>query len=65
MSNIMPEGNDLRNAVKWISEERMNHPEKKIRTVVDEACFKFNLSPVDAEFLFRNLCQKQPLATTD
>jgi hypothetical protein len=58
--SVMPQGDDIRNAVKWISEERQLDPEKKIDKLIEEACFKFNLSPLDAEFLLRNF-QKTPL----
>ena len=54
MSNIQPQGEDLRKAVKWISEERRYGPAtKKLSTLVEEACLKFNLSPKDAEYLIK------------
>jgi len=49
------EGEDLRKAVKWISEERQDNPNKKTRKLIESACLKFNLSPKDAEFLARCL----------
>ena len=52
---IEPEGEDLRKAVKWISEERLDNPNKKIRQLIEAACLKFNLSPKDADFLERCL----------
>ena len=53
MSTIQPQGEALRKAVKWISEERKYGPEKKHFELVEEACLKFNLSPVDAEYLMK------------
>jgi hypothetical protein len=53
MTTIMPEGEDLRKAVKWISEERQSSPQKKMAKLVEEASVKFDLSPADAEYLFR------------
>lgn len=53
MATIVPQGEDLRKAVKWISEERQGSPEKKLAKLVEEASVKFDLSPVDAEFLFK------------
>lgn len=51
----MPEGEDIRNAVKWISEEQKYNPGKKrLDQLIEEACFKFDLSPLEAEFLRRN-----------
>ena len=48
---IQPEGEDLRKAVKWISEERKYNPDAKPVKLVEEACLKFDLSPKDADFL--------------
>ena len=53
MSTIQPEGENLRKAVKWISDERNYGPNKKTSKLIEEACFKFNLSPADAEYLAR------------
>jgi hypothetical protein len=55
MTTVLPEGEDIRRAVKWISEERVSNPQKKLSELIDEACLKFDLSPMDAEFLFRML----------
>jgi hypothetical protein len=49
--SIQPDGEDLRKAVKWISEERKYGPEKKPIKLIVEACLKFDLSPRDAEYL--------------
>jgi len=51
MTTIQPQGEDLRRAVKWISEERLYNPSRPARQIVEEACLKFNLSPKDAEYL--------------
>jgi hypothetical protein len=51
MTTIQPEGENLRKAVKWISEERQYGPDKKPLKLIEEACLKFNLSPVEAEYL--------------
>jgi hypothetical protein len=53
MTTIMPQGEDLRKAVKWISEERQSSPQRKLAKLVEEASIKFDLSPVDGEFLFK------------
>lgn len=53
MATIMPQGEDLRKAVKWISEERQSRPAKKLTKLVEEASVKFDLSPADGEFLFK------------
>ncbi len=51
--SIMPKGEDLRKAVKWISAEREADPEVTLSKLVDQAGTKFNLSPIDCEFLSR------------
>jgi hypothetical protein len=51
MSNIQPEGEDLRKAVKWISDERQYGADKTLIKLIEEAGLKFNLSPVDQEYL--------------
>jgi len=51
--SIIPQGEDLRKAVKWISEERERLPNKKISALINEACLRFDLPPNDAEFLSR------------
>lgn len=51
--SIQPQGEDLRKAVKWISEECTFNSEKKVKQIIDEACLKYDLSPSDADFLIR------------
>jgi hypothetical protein len=51
--SIQPKGENLRKAVKWISEARQDNPQKNPQTLVDEASLKFNLSPKDSQFLSR------------
>ena len=53
--SIQPQGEDLRKAVKWVSDERKSNPKKKVQTIIEEAGIKFDLSPADADFLLRTL----------
>ena len=53
MSTIMPEGEKLRNAVKWISEKRKENPGANVAKLVDDAGLQFDLSPKDTQFLVR------------
>ena len=57
--SIQPNGEDLRRAVKWVSEQRKYHPEKEEKAIVQEACMKFDLSPKDADFLLRHYLEKE------
>ena len=45
MTTIMPKGERVRQAVKWISSERLEDESKPIRKLVQEAAQRFNLSP--------------------
>jgi len=49
--SIQPKGEALRQAVKWVSEERKLNPEKSFVHLIDEACLKFDLTPNDAKTL--------------
>ncbi len=53
--SILPEGEQLRRAVKWISDERLDHPEASLFKLIQDACLKFDLPPKDEEFLIRSL----------
>jgi hypothetical protein len=59
MMSIQPNGEDLRKAVKWVSEERQFNPGKELKTLIEEACMKFDLSPKDANFLLRHLLEQE------
>jgi hypothetical protein len=51
MATIMPEGESIRKAVKWVDECRQSDPGKNMTGLIHEACVKFDLSPLEAEFL--------------
>ncbi len=51
MHDTLPEGEDLRRAVRWISDALQDHPRDSIHKLIEKAIFKFDLSPKDAEFL--------------
>jgi len=55
MTTVQPEGEELRKAVKWISEARRDEPEKRLSKLIEEACMQFDLSPIEAEFLQKTL----------
>lgn len=56
---IQPEGEQLRKAVRWISEERTFRKGAILSKLIEEACLKFDLSPTDAEFLTRFFIEKE------
>ena len=51
MTTIMPEGDAIRKAVKWISGELKEDPNKSVQKLVNNAALRFNLSPKETEFL--------------
>jgi len=57
--SIQPDGEEIRKAVKWVSEERKYNLGKTINTLVEEACLKFDLSPKEADFLVRTLIEEK------
>ena len=57
----MPEGEKVRNAVKWISNECKESENKKIESLICKASTLYNLSPKDEEFLRVFYCKKKDL----
>jgi len=51
MATVMPEGEAIRKAVKWISAKHEEKPDVSLSKLIDEAVIKFDLSPLDSEFL--------------
>ncbi len=51
MHDLLPDGEDIRRAVKWVSGNLLENPDQPVQPLVQEAIFKFDLSPLDAEFL--------------
>lgn len=47
--SLLPEHEGLRRAVTWLAEQ----PTRDARTI-EEACRRFDLSPVDEDFLLRH-----------
>lgn len=56
--SILPEKENLRRAVKWLSEHS-----PVTMMVIDEASLRFDLSPADAAFLLRNFVHNAPHRT--
>jgi hypothetical protein len=55
---IEPEGEAIRKATRWISDERLSDPGANLAGLVEKACIQFDLSPTDAEFLMRFFAKK-------
>ena len=55
-STVQPESEKLRQAVRWISEETLAHPEKQRKKIIREAELRFDLTPAECEFLDKKFC---------
>jgi len=51
MTTIQPDGEMIRKAVRWISEERQTDQSKNHQQLIEAAALRFNLSPVEVEHL--------------
>jgi len=57
----LPTGSDkMKKALHWMSEEMLNSPQKKRGAVIKEAEIRFDLSPVECEFLSKNFGESTP-----
>ena len=50
----------IKQAVKWIDEQLHDKPGVDRVKLVDDASRRFDLSPLDADFLFRHLAERTP-----
>ena len=60
MPTVMPDGEALRNAVRWISERRQEEDAPSTAQLIDEAGRRFDLSPMEQLSLMRLLHARQP-----
>lgn len=51
MATIQPKGENLRQSVKWISAAHEESPHKDYTKLIEEACFRFNLTPKEEAYL--------------
>ncbi len=51
MATIQPKGEKIRQAVRWISDERLEDENKDVSTLISKAGVRFNLSPAEEEYL--------------
>ncbi len=51
---ILPHGEALRNALKWLSERRRDDPSAPRVKLIDEAALRFDLAPNEVDFLLAN-----------
>jgi hypothetical protein len=47
----------LKKALEWISQKRRDEPSAGLATLIEEACRRFDLNPMQADFLYRHFAQ--------
>ena len=56
----MPVGEaPIKQAIKWINEQLRDNPAADRTKLVDEASRRFDLTPLDADFLWRHLAERR------
>ena len=51
MATIQPKGENMRQAVRWISAELVEDEKKALSKLIREAAHRYNLSPKEEEYL--------------
>jgi hypothetical protein len=49
----------IKQAVKWIDDQLMDNPGADRVKLVDDASRRFDLTPLDQDFLFRHLAERK------
>ncbi|MFU8769266.1 MAG: hypothetical protein ACNA7H_05970 [Desulfotignum sp.] len=58
MSHVQPQGDALKKAIQWVSDQRKKSPDTPPARLADAAALQFDLSPKDSEFLLRFVRQE-------
>ncbi len=56
-ATLLTSSTNLQKAVVWIGETMQQHPDKQRAKVIAEAELRFDLTPLECEFLHRYFCQ--------
>ena len=59
MHDLLPDGEELRRAVRWVSIKLEEEPGLRYQKLVQDAIFKFDLSPKESEMLFDFFRQRE------
>lgn len=59
MATVMPEGENIRNAIKWISAQLEENATTPLMKLIEKAALQFDLSPLDTEFLMNFFRKKE------
>ena len=47
----------LKKAIEWISQSRQDNPSASLVALIEAACRQFDLSPIEADFLYRHFTE--------
>jgi len=50
----------IKQAVQWIDEQLRDNPKADRTRLIDDAGRRFDLTPLDSEFLLRHLSERKP-----
>lgn len=50
-SGVLPEGEEIRRAIPWLTQRAIDEPATPTWALIEQAAVRFNLSPLQAEFL--------------
>lgn len=53
-AGIVPQGDGLQRAVRWLSARRNDGDQTPRDKLIDEAALRFDLTPLETEFLLNN-----------
>ena len=56
--DLLPEGDALRSALRWLDERVRDDPAANLMKLVGEAALRFDLTPADEEFLLRSWARR-------
>ncbi len=56
--DLEPPGESLQRALRWISGERESDPSRPLAAIVEEAGPRFDLTPLEVEYLWRVLISR-------
>lgn len=51
--DIRPGGEMVKEAVRWISGQRLDNPKAKLSELIQQAAVRYDLSPLEEEFLLQ------------
>ena len=52
--DILPHGEGLRRALRWLGQQRRDSPDAPRGKLIDEAALRFDLTPSEVDFLLQN-----------